>query len=60
VGIVPVGSIKVFMDSEAVVFWNVCRLNSRACRDVVAKLVSQERSLCFVFNRPSCMTVMML
>jgi hypothetical protein len=41
--IVPVGSIKVSMDSEAIVFWNVCRLNSRARRHVVAKLVGQER-----------------
>jgi hypothetical protein len=43
VAITPVGSNKVSMDSEAVVFWNVHGLNTRGHRDVVTELVYQER-----------------
>jgi hypothetical protein len=43
VAIVPVGSNKVPVDSEAIMFWNVHRLNKMARRDVVTELVSQER-----------------
>jgi hypothetical protein len=43
VAIVPVGSNKVSTGSEALVFWNVRGLNTTAHRNVVAKLVGQER-----------------